>query len=76
MKEHLEKFIENFREEISRKVYFPAQHHPFTINNRAVKLNEERRYIFSLRDHQFVVSNEKGMPRSINVGVFYRYSGI
>ena len=42
MKEYIEEVIEKFREEISGRVSLPAQHHLFTVNEKADKLYEYR----------------------------------
>ena len=44
--EHLEEVIEDCGEEISRRLSPPAQHHIFTVNDKAEKLDEERSEIF------------------------------
>ena len=41
MKDYHEKVVEKFVEEISARVYSPAQHHIFTVNYEDKKPDEE-----------------------------------
>ena len=47
MKENIEEIIENLGEEISGGLSFTEQHHIFTVNGEAEKLDKDRSNFFT-----------------------------